>query len=155
MDLAKNNLSLVVMWYLLTVHRKNYWYANVDNSLCLNATSTCRFYFSFCHPVPPEVNSTCYDNGVCQIGDQHGDTPIAYGMGLFRNTTRFYPSEYPCMHLNITVLGFLVPFQICDVEGNSKDVLLWPVYTFPSLTFSSSFPLLPHAHSHPHTPRCW
>ena len=139
---ARNNISPVVMRYSLTVHRKNYWYANVDNSLCLNATSTCRFYFSFCHPVPPEVNSTCYENGVCQIGDQHGDTPIAYGMGLFRNTTRFYPSEYPMTLQASQYCGSWLPFKFVAWKITLyliEDLILWPnisyIYTFASLTF--------------------
>ena len=80
--------------YLSAIHRRDYWYATVSKSYCFESSNidTCTFYFSFCHPVPPEVNGKCYENGACQIGER-GNNRQVYGMGLFTNLTRFIPSE--------------------------------------------------------------
>jgi len=86
---------------------QDYWYADIDKSLCLNATKTCRFYFSFCHPIPPEVKGACYGSGVCQIGDDSSNT--TYGLGLFQNTTVFYPSEHMVKNLfHLIVLRYVL-----------------------------------------------
>lgn len=109
-QLAHHNLMVL---HLYTVHRQDYWYANVSKSYCFDSQNidTCTFYFSFCHPVPPEVNGKCYENGVCQIGERTGSSKQVYGMGLFTNTTRFIPSE--CHLVFINIVCYNVQHQCC------------------------------------------
>ena len=121
-QLAHHNLMVL---HLYAVHRQDYWYANVSKSYCYDSSNidTCTFYFSFCHPVPPEVNGKCYENGVCQIGERTGSSKQVYGMGLFTNMTRFIPSEchlvlintacYNVQHPSAVLLPRLLSFAGC------------------------------------------
>ena len=88
---------LLVILHILLLSRRDYWSAVVDSEGCYGSgQDTCMMYLAFCHPVPPELGSKCYQSAICQKATTGSGEDLyveEYSMGAFTNFTRFYESK--------------------------------------------------------------
>ena len=86
--------SIFILSYFYLSIRREYWMAKVDESACFDSsTSSCVFYLSFCHPIPPEIGTVCYGSSVCQISTNSSGNQTELNMGTYGNFTSFHESE--------------------------------------------------------------